>query len=376
MSITLDDRDLTYDGSWFLGGAALYEYDNTTTATVTAGSTALINFTGISISVFGTIGPSNIGTGAPVSSYQIDNQPAVIFTAPVQGDTLYHYNFFTSSTLGNGPHQLIITNLNQSSYLWLDYVQYTPLSATSSSSSSSSSSTNSQQPITITTSSPSTSSGAPKSQTDPSSSYSSWTLAAASSLLSPNTQQQTTTSSSTAPGTQTDPSSSSSSSPVPQTSVQTTDKNYVSVIGGVVGGVVLVVVAQALIYYLRRRRDTRALVEERNTDVDNAHRNPAEASVSEVRSNDNFSLMSSAPLVRTSDWPRSKRSQYSSVVSPSVVGIRSMSYAEDLEADTFLPRQIVSEEQVYLHEDGGVRVAGGRLREQAEDIPPEYREYD
>lgn len=61
MSITLDDRDFsfTYDGSWFLGGQAEFEYDNTTTGTNTAGSMALLNFTGISVSVFGTVGPIN-----------------------------------------------------------------------------------------------------------------------------------------------------------------------------------------------------------------------------------------------------------------------------------------------------------------------------
>ncbi|KAG2344514.1 hypothetical protein BDR05DRAFT_882397 [Suillus weaverae] len=133
MSITIDDRDFsfTYEGSWFLGGSPQVEYDNTTTGTTTAGSIALFSFTGVSVSVFGTVGPINYAgqdVGAPVSSYQVDDQPAVTFKAPAQEGTLYHYNFFTSPTLGNGPHQLKITNLNQSSYLWLDYVQYTPLS--------------------------------------------------------------------------------------------------------------------------------------------------------------------------------------------------------------------------------------------------------
>ncbi|KAG1826499.1 hypothetical protein DFJ58DRAFT_672637 [Suillus subalutaceus] len=137
MSITLDDRDFsfTYDGSWFHGGQAGFEYDNTTTGTNTAGSMALFNFSGwcqsSCVSVFGTVGPivyQGNDVGASISSYQVDDQPAVTFTAPAQGGTLFHYNFFTSPTLGNGPHQLKITNLNQSSYLWLDYVQYTPLS--------------------------------------------------------------------------------------------------------------------------------------------------------------------------------------------------------------------------------------------------------
>ncbi|KAG1748587.1 hypothetical protein EDB19DRAFT_212354 [Suillus lakei] len=368
MSITLDDRDFSfaYDGSWFLGGQAQFEYDGTTTGTNTAGSMALFNFTGVSVSIFGTVGPINYlgqDVGAPISSYQVDDQPAVIFTAPAQGGDLYHYNFFTSPTLDNGPHQLKITNLNQSSYLWLDYVQYTPSSATSSSSSSPTT-TNSQQPI------PTSSSTAPKPPTNPSSSSSSLssTLAMSSSSLSPDSQQPTTTLSSTTPGVQTD--TSSSSSPVPQTSVQTTKKNNAPVIGGVIGGVVLVVAALVLIFYLRRRRNTRALVEERN--VDNARLNPAEASVSEVRSIHNFSITSNAPLVGLDGWPRSSYPR-SSVVPPSVMGAGSVEDSEDV---AFLPRQIVDGEQgVYIHEDGGVRIAGGGLRGQV-DIPPEYREYD
>ncbi|KAG1882650.1 hypothetical protein F4604DRAFT_344951 [Suillus subluteus] len=325
MSITLDDRDFsfTYDGSWFHGGQAGFEYDNTTTGTNTAGSMALFNFSGVSVSVFGTVGPINYAgqdVGAPISSYQVDDQPAVTFTAPAQGGTLYHYNFFTSPTLGNGPHQLKITNLNQSSYLWLDYVQYTPLSATSPSPSSPAT-TNSQRPIQI--------------------------------------------SSSTAPESLT--STSSSSLPVPQTSVQTTNKNNAPVIGGVVGGVVLVVAVLALIFYLRRQRNAQAVVGE--TNVDNAL-NPF---VSQVGSNHAFSITSNASLVGLGDWPRSNRPQ-SSVVPPSVVGIGSVSRVEDLEADTFFPPQIANEEQVYLHEDGGVRITGGPFRGQV-DIPPEYREY-
>lgn len=336
-----------------------FEYDNTTTGTNTAGSMALFNFSGISVSVFGTIGPINYAgqdVGAPISSYQVDDQPAVTLTAPAQGGTLFHYNFFTSPTLGNGPHQLKITNLNQSSYLWLDYVQYTPSSVTLPSPSSPAIS-NGQQPIPI------SSSTAPEPLTNPSSSSSS--LAIFSSSLSLNIQQPTATSSSTTPGAQTDPSS--SSSPVPQTSVQTTKKNNAPTIGGAVGGAVLVVAVLALFFYLRRRRNAQAVVGE--TNVENAL-NP---SVSQVRSNHDFSITSNAPLVEPDDWPRSNHPQ-SSVFPPSVIGIGSMGRVEDLEADAFFPRQVANEEQVYLHEDGGVRIAGGSFRGQV-DIPPEYREY-
>lgn len=127
----------------------------------------------------------------------------------------------------------------------------------------------------------------------------------------------------------------------------------------------------ALIFYLRRRRNAQAVIGK--TNVDNSRLNPDEASVSEIRSNHNFSIMSSAPLVGLDDSPRSNRTQ-SSVVPPVVIGVGSMNCVEDSEADAFLPHQIADEERVYLHEDGGVRIAGGPLRGQV-DIPPEYREY-
>ncbi|KAG1742336.1 uncharacterized protein EDB91DRAFT_307675 [Suillus paluster] len=191
---------------------------------------------------------------------------------------------------------------------------------------------------------------------------SSWMLATSSSLSSPNGQQSSATSSWTVLGTQTEPSS--SSSPVPQTSVQSSKNNNALIIGGAVGGVALVVAGLALIFYLRRRRNTQAqtLVEVKN--VDNARLSPGEASSSESLRNHNSSVMSSAPFVGPDDWRRSNRPQ-SFVDPPSVMGINNV---EELEAD--------EEQEVRLYEDGGVRIAGGSLRRQVVDVPPEYREYD
>lgn len=130
-------------------------------------------------------------------------------------------------------------------------------------------------------------------------------------------------------------------------------------------------VVLALIFYRRRRRSAQAVVGE--TNVDNARLNQTEASVSEVRSNHNFSIASSASLVGPDNWPHSSRPQ-SSVSPSSIIGVRSVRDVADLDDDDFLPHQIAGEERVYLHEDGGIRIAGGSLRGQV-DIPPEYREY-
>lgn len=127
----------------------------------------------------------------------------------------------------------------------------------------------------------------------------------------------------------------------------------------------------ALIFYLRRRRSAQEVDGE--TDVDNARYNRSEASISEVRSNHNFSIASNASLVGHDDWPHSSRPQ-SSVSPSSVTGVRSVRDVAVLDDDDFLPPQIADEGRVYLHEDGGVRIAGGSLHGQV-DIPPEYREY-
>lgn len=127
----------------------------------------------------------------------------------------------------------------------------------------------------------------------------------------------------------------------------------------------------ALIFYLRRRRSAQEVVGE--TDVDNARLNRSEASVSEVRSNYDFSIASNASLVGYDNWPHLSRPQ-SSVSPSSVTGVRSVRDVADLDNDDFLPPQVADEGRVYLHEDGGVRIAGGSLHGQV-DIPPEYREY-
>jgi hypothetical protein len=150
------------------------------------------------------------------------------------------------------------------------------------------------------------------------------------------------------------------------------------------------VVVLVLVFYLRRRRSAQAVVGETsllisknenscfdfffaNTDVVNTRPSRTEASVSEVRSNHNFSIASSASLVGFDDWSRPDRPQ-SSVFPSSVIGVRSVRDVADLDDDVFLPHEIPGEERVYLHEDGGVRIAGGSLRGQVE-IPPEYQEY-
>ncbi|KAF9242623.1 hypothetical protein BU15DRAFT_72733 [Melanogaster broomeanus] len=145
MTSIVDDRDprITYTGAWFLGGGDP-EYDNTTHGTNVSGSSASFNFTGTSISVFGTVGPIDfwhVDVGSSISIYNLDYFPPVTFRAPALNSASYHYQFYTSPPLEDGLHYLAVTSVNMSSVLWLDYFQYTPSSNSSSTSNATTSST-------------------------------------------------------------------------------------------------------------------------------------------------------------------------------------------------------------------------------------------
>ncbi|KIK83955.1 hypothetical protein PAXRUDRAFT_832016 [Paxillus rubicundulus Ve08.2h10] len=137
MTTIVDDRDpwITYTGDWFLGGESP-EYQNTTHGTTTAGSSASFNFTGTSVGVYGTVGSTqfyHVDVGSPISIYNLDHFPAVSFYAPALNSASYHYQFYISPPLNDTIHYLVITSVNMSSVLWLDYLQYTPSSDSSSS---------------------------------------------------------------------------------------------------------------------------------------------------------------------------------------------------------------------------------------------------
>ncbi|KAH7885406.1 hypothetical protein F5I97DRAFT_1810893 [Phlebopus sp. FC_14] len=129
MTTLVDDNDprIMYTGLWFTSGVSP-EYHNTTHGTYAAGSSASFNFTGTSISVFGTVGPANLyaeENRPPISMYNLDDSPAVFFTGPLLNSASYHYQFYTSPPLDAGIHSLVITSVNMSNTLWLDYLQYT-----------------------------------------------------------------------------------------------------------------------------------------------------------------------------------------------------------------------------------------------------------
>ena len=79
--------------------------------------------TGTGISVFGTqCDPA--GGNTTVSTYMIDNGGQSTYTVPSGVVCNQNFvNFFTSPPLANGKHTLVITNLNQNAWYFLDYLQ-------------------------------------------------------------------------------------------------------------------------------------------------------------------------------------------------------------------------------------------------------------
>src|ERR1700735_1451976 len=146
-AIIVDDSDprLKYTGDWFLDGVH-GEFDQTTHGSRTLGSQltftfngafheqnnrpsqALINLflisVGTSVAVFGTVGPTD-STGPPKSSYTLDGAPPVTFIAPETTGIIKRVMYYQSPTLSYGEHSLVVTDAQDLTYFWIDYILYT-----------------------------------------------------------------------------------------------------------------------------------------------------------------------------------------------------------------------------------------------------------
>ncbi|EIW77876.1 hypothetical protein CONPUDRAFT_75648 [Coniophora puteana RWD-64-598 SS2] len=114
-TIIVDEADsqVQYSGGWTNGGV-YPEYDNTTHLTAGVGEYAMFNFTGVWVSVYGTLGGTGltvIDAGIPQSQYVIDGGEPTNFTAPNVSQTLYHYQYFSSGLLSDGEHSLVVTHM-------------------------------------------------------------------------------------------------------------------------------------------------------------------------------------------------------------------------------------------------------------------------
>lgn len=143
--LTIDDRDpqVSYSGAWTVGtGTAGLEYNNTYQLSRVAGSTATLSFQGTPgqafqsyssnllfkipgdfVEVYGSIRKKNnpVGTPSPISSYTLEDGSSVTFT-PVETDANHFRSlFFEKRGLTNSNHTLVIKNLVQDDFYFLDY---------------------------------------------------------------------------------------------------------------------------------------------------------------------------------------------------------------------------------------------------------------
>ncbi|KIM35444.1 hypothetical protein M413DRAFT_449740 [Hebeloma cylindrosporum] len=156
-ALQIDDRNpLIYyspNASWTRGGNAS-DYESTSTFTSTPGASASITFSGIGISVWGTI--DRLDTPSFVlSSYSVDGGLATTHNATTQSQFQFQENFFQSGTLAPASHTLVINYLASGGRYFIDYFLVTPsnspTSAATSPSPLSSSSSSSSALSTATT---------------------------------------------------------------------------------------------------------------------------------------------------------------------------------------------------------------------------------
>jgi len=118
-TVTIDDSDprIMYTGPWFSGGrSATGDYNSTIHGTNNAGAYATFLFNGTGLAVYGMISSSRHNTSAPVSTYVLDEERPVFYTA-VQGQSpAFGQLFYESSSLQDGSHSLVITSTVQGSF--------------------------------------------------------------------------------------------------------------------------------------------------------------------------------------------------------------------------------------------------------------------
>jgi len=114
--------------------------DGTLTGTNEAGATAAFSFNGTGITVYGAYGPiPNNFTGVstttpPISNYTIDSGTPVSFSIDLfPTAAVFGQQFFATDALnGDVEHRLVITNVQDGGWLWIDDLVFTPYDASPS----------------------------------------------------------------------------------------------------------------------------------------------------------------------------------------------------------------------------------------------------
>ncbi|KAJ6571145.1 hypothetical protein B0H19DRAFT_936373, partial [Mycena capillaripes] len=121
----VDDRDpsIAYSSGWNNAGAFL-EFQGTTKWASVQGSTATFTFVGTSsITVYGSV-----AANAPQASlsFTVDNPLTGSYSSPQDGSGQYHEALWSSPTMTDGSHTLVITQTSaqSSGVIYLDYLMY------------------------------------------------------------------------------------------------------------------------------------------------------------------------------------------------------------------------------------------------------------
>ncbi|KAF8526981.1 hypothetical protein BU17DRAFT_61954 [Hysterangium stoloniferum] len=174
--VLVDDADLRIqysDGGWLRvpgdGSPGDGEFNDGVTLSGLKGATAILQFNGSAISVYGTIGHGGNNT-LTVSSYQINDSAPAMYAEPNVLARTTKVLFYSSPALSPGEQTLKITNLGDQDFYWLDYFNITTFQSTTLTTSSvqpSLAAASSVQPsiVTVSSSQPSTvnATGAPPS---------------------------------------------------------------------------------------------------------------------------------------------------------------------------------------------------------------------
>ncbi|OJT04056.1 hypothetical protein TRAPUB_5292 [Trametes pubescens] len=215
---------IQYQGAWSMtnspgdgdfGDTLAFSQDNLDSAT--------LHFSGTSVTVFGALKP--VGTWNMHSAYYLDGAPVVGFTPnPVVASEQHRVTFYSSGSLSDGPHTLIIVNMGQQFYF--DYIALESGSASATTAPIIHPGTpilpTSTTPTTSSSSLPTTSSASPPQTTSslvrPSTSTSTSTRTSSSSTFTSSSTSVRTSFSSTSATSVTPPSPTGTSSNLTETS--------------------------------------------------------------------------------------------------------------------------------------------------------------
>ncbi|KAF8526979.1 hypothetical protein BU17DRAFT_61952 [Hysterangium stoloniferum] len=140
--VLVDDADLRIqysDGGWLRltgdGSPGDGQFNGGVTLSRLKGATAILQFNGSAISVYGTIGPGGNNT-LTVSSYQINDSTPAMYAEPNVLARMTKVLFYSSPALSPGEQTLKITNLGDQDFYWLDYFNITTFQSTTPTTSS------------------------------------------------------------------------------------------------------------------------------------------------------------------------------------------------------------------------------------------------